>query len=215
MKKKRKERLLFRFFYYFSGMNIDLNIFKIQSNNVLPSRGKILISEPFLRDVTFGRSVILLVDHTEEGSMGLVINKLLPLLLNEIIMEFKYLNEIPLYKGGPVATDTLFYLHTLTDIPGSISISKGLYLNGDFDEIKKYILQGNEINGHIRFFLGYSGWESEQLHNEIKENTWLVSEEEKSYLMKDNTKDMWRKALEKLGSKYETWSRFPQVPTFN
>ena len=109
-------------------MNIDLNIFKIQSNNVLPSRGKILISEPFLRDVTFGRSVILLVDHTEEGSMGLVINKLLPLLLNEIIMEFKYLNEIPLYKGGPVATDTLFYLHTLTDIPGSISLLSILFI---------------------------------------------------------------------------------------
>lgn len=207
--------MLFRFFYYFSGMNIDLDIFKIQSNNVLPSRGKILISEPFLRDATFGRSVILLVDHTEEGSMGLVINKQLPLLLNDIIMEFKYLDEIPLYKGGPVATDTLFYLHTLAEVSGSIPISKGLYLNGDFDEIKKYILQGNKINERIRFFLGYSGWESEQLHNEIKENTWLVSEEEKSYLMKDNTKDMWRKALEKLGSKYETWSRFPQVPTFN
>ncbi|QIU95770.1 YqgE/AlgH family protein [Bacteroides faecium] len=196
-------------------MNIDLDIFKIQSNNVLPSRGKILISEPFLRDATFGRSVILLVDHTDEGSMGLVINKQLPLLLNDIIMEFKYLDEIPLYKGGPVATDTLFYLHTLAEVPGSISISKGLYLNGNFDEIKKYILQGNEINEHIRFFLGYSGWESDQLYNEIKENTWLVSEEEKSYLMKDNTKEMWRKALEKLGSKYETWSRFPQVPTFN
>ena len=207
--------MLFRFFHYFSGMNIDLDIFKIQSNNVLPSRGKILISEPFLRDATFGRSVILLVDHTDEGSMGLVINKQLPLLLNDIIMEFKYLDEIPLYKGGPVATDTLFYLHTLAEVPGSISISKGLYLNGNFDEIKKYILQGNEINEHIRFFLGYSGWESDQLYNEIKENTWLVSEEEKSYLMKDNTKEMWRKALEKLGSKYETWSRFPQVPTFN
>ena len=207
--------MLFRFFYYFSGMNIDLDIFKIQSNNVLPSRGKILISEPFLRDATFGRSVILLVDHTEEGSMGLVVNKPLPLLLNDIIMEFKYLDEIPLYKGGPVATDTLFYLHTLAEVSGSISISKGLYLNGDFNEIKKYILQGNKISEHIRFFLGYSGWESNQLHNEIKENTWLVSEEEKSYLMKDDTKDMWRKALEKLGSKYVTWSRFPQVPTFN
>jgi len=207
--------LLFRFFYYFSGMNINQDIFKIQSNNVLPSRGKILISEPFLRDATFGRSVILLVDHTEEGSMGLVVNKPLPLLLNDIIMEFKYLDEIPLYKGGPVATDTLFYLHTLAEVSGSISISKGLYLNGDFNEIKKYILQGNKISEHIRFFLGYSGWESNQLHNEIKENTWLVSEEEKSYLMKDDTKDMWRKALEKLGSKYETWSRFPQVPTFN
>ena len=189
-------------------MNINLDIFKIQSNNVLPSRGRILISEPFLRDATFGRSVILLVDHTDEGSMGLVINKQLPLFLNDIIMEFKYLDEIPLYKGGPIATDTLFY-------PDSISISKGLYLNGDFDEIKKYILQGNKISECIRFFLGYSGWDSEQLNNEIRENTWLVSEEEKSYLMKNNIKDMWRTALEKLGSKYETWSRFPQVPTLN
>ena len=119
--------MLFRFFSYISGMNIDSDIFKIQSNNVLPSRGRILISEPFLRDATFGRSVILLVDHTDEGSMGLVINKQLPLFLNDIIMEFKYLDEIPLYKGGPIATDTLFYLHTLSDIPGSISISKGLY----------------------------------------------------------------------------------------
>ena len=207
--------MLFRFFSYFSGMNIDSDIFKIQSNNVLPSRGKILISEPFLRDVTFGRSVILLIDHTEEGSMGLVINKQLPLLLNDIIMEFKYIDEIPLYKGGPIATDTLFYLYTLADIPGAISICKGLYLNGDFEEIKRYILQGNKISEHIRFFLGYSGWESEQLSNEIRENTWLVSEEKKSYLMKSDTKDMWRKALEKLGSKYETWSRFPQVPTLN
>ena len=207
--------MLFRFFSYFSGMNIESEIFKIQSNNVLPSRGRILISEPFLRDATFGRSVILLVDHTDEGSMGLVINKQLPLFLNDIIMEFKYLDEIPLYKGGPIATDTLFYLHTLSDIPGSISISKGLYLNGDFDEIKKSILQRNKISECIPFFLGYSGLDSEQLSNEIRENTWLVSEEEKSYLMKNNIKDMWRKALEKLGSKYETWSRFPQVPTLN
>lgn len=213
--KKNGKNDCYSVFSYFSGMNIDSDIFKIQSNNVLPSRGRILISEPFLRDATFGRSVILLVDHTDEGSMGLVINKQLPLFLNDIIMEFKYLDEIPLYKGGPIATDTLFYLHTLSDIPGSISISKGLYLNGDFDEIKKYILQGNKISECIRFFLGYSGWDSEQLNNEIRENTWLVSEEEKSYLMKNNIKDMWRTALEKLGSKYETWSRFPQVPTLN
>ena len=196
-------------------MDIDSDIFKIQSNNVLPSRGKILISEPFLRDATFGRSVILLIDHTDEGTMGLIINKPLPIFVNDIIKEFKYIDDIPLYKGGPVATDTLFYLHTLADIPGAIPISKGLYLNGDFDEIKKYILQGNKVDRYIRFFLGYSGWESEQLSTELKENTWLVSKEENAYLMNGDTKDMWKQALEKLGSKYETWSRFPQVPTFN
>ena len=207
--------MLFRFFSYICGMNIDSDIFKIQSNNVLPSRGRILISEPFLRDATFGRSVILLVDHTDEGSMGLVINKQLPLFLNDIIMEFKYLDEIPLYKGGPIATDTLFYLHTLSDIPGSISISKGLYLNGDFDALKKHILQGNEINGKVRFFLGYSGWECEQLIQEIKENTWIIAKEDPSYLLDGEVKDMWKNALGKLGSKYETWSRFPQVPSLN
>ena len=196
-------------------MNIDSDIFKIQSNNVLPSRGKILISEPFLRDATFGRSVVLLIDHTEEGSMGLIINKQLPIFVNDIIKEFKYIENIPLYKGGPIATDTLFYLHTQADIPGAIPISKGLYLNGDFDEIKKYILLGNKVDRYIRFFLGYSGWESEQLSTELKENTWLVSKEENAYLMNGDTKDMWKQALEKLGSKYETWSRFPQVPTFN
>ena len=195
--------------------NINADIFKIQSNNVLPSRGKILISEPFLCDATFGRSVVLLVDHTSEGSMGLIMNKQLPLLVNDVVKEFKYLEDIPLYKGGPIGTDTLFYLHTLSQLPGALPVSNGLYLNGDFDEIKKYILQGNKISECIRFFLGYSGWDSEQLNNEIRENTWLVSEEEKSYLMKNNIKDMWRTALEKLGSKYETWSRFPQVPTLN
>ena len=195
--------------------NINADIFKIQSNNVLPSRGKILISEPFLCDATFGRSVVLLVDHTSEGSMGLIMNKQLPLLVNDVVKEFKYLEDIPLYKGGPIGTDTLFYLHTLSQLPGALPVSNGLYLNGDFDEIKKYILQGNKISECIRFFLGYSGWDSEQLNNEIRENTWLVSEEKKSYLMKSDTKDMWRKALEKLGSKYETWSRFPQVPTLN
>ena len=196
-------------------MNIDSDIFKIQSNNVLPSRGKILISEPFLRDATFGRSVVLLIDHTEEGSMGLIINKQLPIFVNDIIKELNYIENIPFYKGGPIATDTLFYLHTLEAIPGAIPISKGLYLNGDFDEIKKYILQGNKVDRYIRFFLGYSGWESEQLSTELKENTWLVSKEENAYLMNGDTKDMWKQALEKLGSKYETWSRFPQVPTFN
>lgn len=196
-------------------MDIDSDIFKIQSNNVLPSRGKILISEPFLRDATFGRSVILLIDHTDEGTMGLIINKPLPIFVNDIIKEFKYINDIPLCKGGPVATDTLFYLHTLANISGAIPVSKGLYLNGDFDEIKKYILQGNKVDQHIRFFLGYCGWEGEQLNDELKENTWLVSKEDKDYLMNSDTKDMWKEALEKLGSKYEAWSRFPRVPTFN
>lgn len=197
-------------------MDKDQNSFKIESNNASPSRGKILISEPFLRDPNFGRSVVLLIDHTKEGSMGLIMNKISSLTLNTIVKEFKNLNSIPLYKGGPMGTDTLFYLHTIEGIEGSLSMTKGLYLNGDFDAIRQYILDGNPIEGHIRFFLGYSGWEDKQLSKEIKENTWIIGKGDiPSLINASNLKEMWKKELAKLGGKYEAWSRFPLIPSLN
>lgn len=201
---------------YFRGMYSDMDIFKIETNHVVPARGKVLISEPFLCDQMFGRSVILLVDHTKEGTMGLVLNKALPLFLNDVLKDFDYPQDIPIYKGGPISTDTLFYLHTLDNVAGSLAIGKGMYLNGDFEAIKAYLMQGNPVQGKIRFFLGYSGWEYEQLCQEIEENTWLVGKEENDSLLdvKSST-GLWKNALGKLGSKYEMWSRFPQIPTLN
>lgn len=197
-------------------MDKNKNSFKIESNNSTPSRGKILISEPFLRDPNFSRSVILLIDHTEEGSMGLIMNKSSSLTLNSIVKEFKLLEKIPLYKGGPMGTDTLFYLHTLNNIEGALKLGKGMFLNGDFDAIRKYILEGNPIEGHIRFFLGYSGWQDKQLNQEIKENTWMIGKSEITNLIStDEISCMWKNELSKLGGKYEAWSRFPLIPSLN
>ena len=170
---------------YIRGMDTNADIFKIETNHVVPSRGKVLISEPFLYDEMFGRSVILLVDHSTDGTMGLVLNKPLPLSLNDVLKEFKDISNIPIYKGGPLSTDTLFYLHTLKDVEDSLQIGKGVYLNGDFDAIRRYILQGNDIDGKIRFFLGYSGWEHDQLCQEIEENTWLIGSTSIASLMNE------------------------------
>lgn len=201
---------------YISAMYSNADIFKIETNHVVPARGKVLISEPFLCDQMFGRSVILLVDHTQDGTMGLVLNKPLPLHLDDVLEGFSCAENIPIYKGGPISTDTLFYLHTFEDISGSLPIAKGFYLNGDFDAVKKYLMQGNPFQGKIRFFLGYSGWEHDQLCQEIKENTWLVGNENiDSMLDEKSSMELWKNALGKLGSKYEMWSRFPQIPTFN
>lgn len=201
---------------YIRGMDTNADIFKIETNHVVPSRGKVLISEPFLYDEMFGRSVILLVDHSTDGTMGLVLNKPLPLSLNDVLKEFKDISNIPIYEGGPLSTDTLFYLHTLKDVEDSLQIGKGVYLNGDFDAIRRYILQGNDIDGKIRFFLGYSGWEHDQLCQEIEENTWLIGSTSIASLMNEKgSAELWKNVLGQLGGKYEIWSRFPQIPTLN
>ena len=201
---------------YIRGMDTNADIFKIETNHVVPSRGKVLISEPFLYDEMFGRSVILLVDHSTDGTMGLVLNKPLPLSLNDVLKEFKDISNIPIYKGGPLSTDTLFYLHTLKDVEDSLQIGKGVYLNGDFDAIRRYILQGNDLDGKIRFFLGYSGWEHDQLCQEIEENTWLIGSTSIASLMNEKgSAELWKNVLGQLGGKYEIWSRFPQIPTLN
>lgn len=194
----------------------NTSLFKIETNHVVPTRGRVLIAEPFLCDHTFGRSVILLVEHTCDGVMGLVLNKSLPLHLNNILKDFDCPKNISIYMGGPLSTDTLFYLHTLEEIPGALPIRKGLYLNGDFDAVKRYLMQGNPVKEKIRFFLGYSGWEQKQLEQEIAENTWLIGKESADSLMKEESGDrFWKQVLCKLGSKYEIWSRFPQIPTLN
>ena len=197
-------------------MYINTDIFKIETNHIVPARGKVLISEPFLCDHMFERSVILLVDHTQDGTMGLVMNKPLPLFLNDLLSEIDCREDIPIYKGGPISTDTLFYLHTLENIADSLPIANGFYLNGDFAAIKQFMAEGNSIKGKIRFFLGYSGWESGQLKQEIEENTWLVDKADIPSLMDEKaSKNLWKDALGKLGGKYEMWSRFPQIPTLN
>ena len=89
-------------------------------------------------------------------------------------------------------------------------------MNGDFNEIKTCMRQGDTIEGNVRFFLGYSGWAYEQLEKEINENTWIVGEENKESLMDEKSSPgMWQSAMSKLGGKYKMWSRFPQVPILN
>ncbi len=197
-------------------MQHDTDIFRIETNHVVPTRGKVLISEPFLCDYMFGRSVVLLIDHTKDSTMGLILNKPSPLCLGDLFKEVIYKKEIPIYLGGPLSNDTLFYLHTLKGVEGAMPIRKGFYVNGDFNAIRQYIMEGNEIRGKIRFFLGYAGWDHQQLNQEIKENTWLVSTENTHSLMnEEESQDLWKNSLGKLGGKYEMWSRFPQIPSLN
>ena len=133
--------------------------FIIRSNSLDPKQGKILISEPLMNDFHFGRSVVLLIDHEEsEGSFGIIINKKLEVQVNHIVDEFPDF-EAPVYLGGPVAEDQLFFIHTLGEmIPESYPIVDGLYWGGDHETLATLIHTGIANEDNVRFYLGYSGW---------------------------------------------------------
>lgn len=196
------------------------NIFTIKHNDLKPDKGRLLISEPFLSDAYFQRSVVLLVEHDESGSIGLVLNKKSNLTLNSFFPEFKNSPDIPIYIGGPVASNSLFYIHTLGDaiIPESFKVADGLFFSGEFEAMKEYLLysQDNDLAHRVKFFLGYSGWDANQLKEEITQNSWLVSNHIDIYqIMQSSSDSSWIKAVDNLGSDYELWKNFPKNPNLN
>ena len=196
---------------------MDMTVFQVESNKVLPRQGGLLISAPFLRDYHFSRTVVLVVEHNDEGSMGIVLNKSFSNLmtLNELVPALEFLPPIPIYKGGPVGRETLFYLHTLSHLKDALPIGNGLYLNGDFEQMQKYILSGAPTQGVVRFFMGYAGWQKDQLVKEIEENTWVVSNESHVDLLNMYMRDLWQESLCDLGGKYAIWSGYPKYPIMN
>ena len=192
------------------------DIFKIKHNNIAPEKGMILISEPFLRDLSFQRSVVLLIEHNTNGSMGFVLNRNVDLFLNDYIKGLDKIPRIPVFLGGPVSFDHLFFIHSLGDIiPGSIQIGDNLYYDGDFESLNYYLLSGKPVEGKIKFFLGYSGWTKNQLMEEIKMDSWLVSRSSAAELLLANGETFWEKSVKAIGGPYLSWLNYPKDPLLN
>lgn len=185
--------------------------FVIHSNSLEPKQGKILISEPLMNDFHFGRSVILLIDHEEsEGSFGIIINKKLSISVSQVVDDFADF-DAPVYLGGPVADNQLFFIHTLGDlIPDSCPIIDGLYWGGDHETLVTFINTGIANEDNMRFYLGYAGWDSGQLVSELVRNTWLVGDINVEQFLHTPAESMWQEAVDRLGPDYSLWSRFPK-----
>jgi putative transcriptional regulator len=197
-------------------MRLNVNIFKIETNHVAPQKGRILIAEPFLPGSYFNRSVILLVAHSEKGAVGFILNKKVDYPINEIIPDFPDF-DADVYIGGPVSTDSIYFIHSLgNEISGSIHVKDNLYWGGDFEELKSKIRLGMVKPGEVRFFMGYSGWDHGQLEEELAENSWLVSDIEQETVMNVGPKkQMWLDIVKGIGGKYLMWENFPENPSMN
>jgi putative transcriptional regulator len=180
-----------------------------------PAQGKILISEPFLKDYYFKRSVVLLADHSDEGTFGLILNKPIDTKFNEIVTDFPDF-KADIYLGGPVKTDSLFFIHSLGEgIENTIKIMDGIYWGGNIDRVREMIIDQKITPKQIRFYLGYSGWGPHQLENELEEKSWVVADVKASLLLKNPPEKMWKNIVSKLGSDYSQWVNYPADPILN
>lgn len=188
----------------------------IQPNKNFPKPGNLLISEPFLQDENFVRSVVLLCEHNSEGSFGLVLNKPSILHLEELIEELSFL-EKEVFVGGPVEQNTLHFIFFHPDpLPESISIGEDIWWGGDFDSLVEALKTGQLSAEQVMFFIGYSGWGPGQLSDELEDNTWIISEEKlDANLIHDSTGNLWKSILKNMGGEFKVIANYPLDPRLN
>lgn len=196
-------------------MKTEIDLFNIRPEDKIPARGKMLISEPFLPDSFFNRTLVYLTEHTDKGSVGFILNKTIDIRLSDALEGFAGWNE-KLSMGGPVSPETLHYIHTLGDlVPDSVQVSGNIFWGGSIDAIKALIASGRVGKEQVRFFLGYSGWGEGQLEKELEENSWVIGNALPGLVMSYRSADSWKQVLRTMNKRYSIWAEFPDSPEMN
>lgn len=177
--------------------------------------GQLLVAKPLLGDLNFDRTVILLTEHGPTGSVGLVLNRKGDYQFDQLSADFPFIDS-PLYFGGPVEQDNLFFLHTKPDlIPESIAVKDNIAWGGSLDSLKE-MHQMNLIGPQdVRFFLGYSGWSAGQLESEIQNDSWLIVDAAQIDIFNMPPEKMWTALIKGQGGKYRLWAHAPADPGLN
>ncbi|MDG1175174.1 MAG: YqgE/AlgH family protein [Flavobacteriales bacterium] len=197
------------------------SLFDFNSLNSLNlEKGRVIISDPFINDDYFSKSVILLCETNDKGAFGLVLNNYIDENLSDFMVKFKDVDckDFKISLGGPVDVDSIYYIHTRPDlILDSIEVYQNIYLgNGEnFDQIAELISNGSLSNNEIKFCLGYSGWTPGQLEEELERNSWFVGNVSQKSLMEYHESDLWKKTLEQMSEKHRVISNFPLNPMLN
>lgn len=174
-----------------------------------PKKGNLLVAEPsILNDQEFNRSVILITEHNETGTVGFILNKPSEYIINDLVPELD--SNHPVFIGGPVSEGNLYFVHRVPDlIPDSINIEGNIFWGGSFEAVQKLLNNQQITTQDIRFFLGYSGWTENQLFDELKQSSWLVKENTYDNILEVQTSSFWKDELLKTGGEYKIWANAP------
>lgn len=177
--------------------------------------GTLLVAPPLSEDPNFQQAVVLVCEHGDEGTFGLILNRELTLRMEDVLEELASY-PAPLSLGGPVQQNTLHYLHRLGDaVPESVAVADGVYWGGDFESIKSLVLAGRGKAEDLRFFLGYAGWGAGQLSEEIENGGWILADASVENIFPEDQGKLWRAVLRALGGPYAALANFPDDPRLN
>lgn len=177
--------------------------------------GHFLIADLDLADPHFHRAVVLLLDHSEDGAFGLIINRPLGLTAaqivqgpDEVVLFPERRGKIPLYGGGPVETQAIFALHSgfpgVWTSPAAREVRSGLWFEPSFPSLQPYVsglspeLPPDDVPV-VRLYLGYAGWGEDQLESELDQGSWQVIEARAALVFQTPPQDIWLKAMELKG----------------
>ncbi|NND71130.1 MAG: YqgE/AlgH family protein [Rhodothermales bacterium] len=177
--------------------------------------GVLLVAPPVMADPNFRRSVVLLCDHDDEGSFGLILNR--PLKVEEVELSQQldgYMNGLSF--GGPVQPNTLHFIHQLGDyIEDGEHITDSMFWGGDFDHLKRVAATRPLQRADLKFFLGYSGWSEGQLEAEAADGAWIIAPSSAEIVFEVAPEKMWSTVLRRLGGEYAWIANFPADPRLN
>ena len=189
------------------------------SDNSL-TRGDLLIASPYLTDPNFRRSVVVLCEHGDDGSLGLVVNRPMQVPLGKVLDP---LSTSPaatelVHQGGPVETGRLLGIRrgSHPDEPGE-SVGEGISLLTDLEHSLELIGAGAVPPADYRFYLGYSGWGKGQLAHEVNESAWIVAPATASaeLTFEVPAAELWSRSLRALGGSYAWFAEMPIDPEWN
>ena len=176
--------------------------------------GDLLIAPPEVRDTNFRRTVVLICEHTTEGSFGLILNRTLKARVCDLSLDLG--STAPLSLGGPVQTNTLHFLHSHGGlVQDTIQVTGRVHWGGELSAVRLLLEVEAATPRDLRFFLGYAGWSAGQLEDEIQSGGWFVLRGHDQLVFADEPDGLWRTALARMGGEYALLVNYPDDPRSN
>lgn len=178
-------------------------------------KGAFLVAPPILDDSNFKRSVVLLCEHSDSGSFGLILNQHIAVDIDDVLKDPHVFTET-IHLGGPVQMDTLHFLHRFGDsVAGSVEVCTDVFWGGEFDALQDTLRSHRAETTDLRFYLGYAGWSEGQLEAEIDAGGWIVTSGDSGLVFGVEPALLWRKVMIRMGGEYALLANFPDEPRMN